>query len=427
MDSNATFVEGGERLDEQVAIQDLQKQLVAREAELRRVSNELTRVSEELARLRINTPILHENDQVSGICGVGIDIAHQRQIEEGLRQSEEKYRDLVERISDVIYTVDTTGELTYISPAVEGLLGYLPSEVIGQPFSKFVMPEDLGKMRERFEKLSTGIEPGPNVYRVLARTGEVRWIRASSQPIVDGEQVSGVRGVLTDITDRVRAEAQRERAAADAERERLSRDLHDAVMQTLFSVAAIAEVLPDRWERDPDKARRGLQDLQELTQGALAEMRTLLLAWQPGAQLGSDLGDLIHQLGDAMAARTRMPVTTTVVGECHPPDEVKLALYRITQEALNNVIKHAEASRAIVRLECTGEQGTLSISDNGRGFDPDDVPPHHLGLGIMRERAKAVGAAFAVASEPERGTEITVTWQAAGQTTGEGKQTSHDR
>jgi PAS domain S-box-containing protein len=375
--------------------------------------------------LSIKTPIVDENDHVSGICGVGIDITHQKQLEKELRESEEKYRDLVERISDVIYAVDTRGELTYINPAFEGLLGYLPPEVIGQHFSRFVVPEDLEKIRDSFQQLLAGIEAGPNVYRLLTKAGEVRWVRTSSQPIVDGERVSGIRGVLTDITDRVRAGAQRERAAADAERERLSRDLHDAVTQTLFSIAAIAEVLPDTWERDPDRARRGLQDLQEQTQSALAEMRTLLLAWRPDALLGRDLGELIHQLGDTMAARTRMPVTTTVVGECHPPAEVKEALYRISQEALNNVVRHAGASRAIVRLERTGEQVTLSISDNGRGFDPDDESPDQLGLGIMRERAQAVDAAFAVASEPGRGTEITVTWGEAGQTTDEPRAIRH--
>jgi PAS domain S-box-containing protein len=420
-DCMATHAEGDARLDEQGIIQNLQKQLAAKEAELQRVRVELTRVSAELASLSIKKPIIDDNDPVSGSSGVGIDSTHEKQIERESRESEEKYRDLVERISDVIYAVDRTGELTYVNPAVESLLGYLPSEVIGQPFSRFVLPEDLEKIRDSFEQLSNGIEPGPNVYRVLTKAGEVRWIRTSSEPIVDGEQVSGVRGVLTDITNRVRAEAQREQAAVDAERERLSRELHDAVTQTLFSIAAIAEVLPDTWERDPDKARRGLQELQELAQGAVAEMRTLLLAWRPEALLSRDLGELIHQLGDGMAARTRMPVTTTVVGEYPLSAEVKLALYRIAQEALNNVVKHAGANRAIVRLECTGEQVTLSISDNGRGFDPADVPLHHFGLGIMRERALAVGATFAVASEPGRGTEITATWEDATQMIGEGQ------
>ena len=334
-----------------------------------------------------------------------------------MRESQEKYRDLVERISDVIYTIDTTGQITYISPAIEPFLGYSPVEMVGRPFSEFIAPENLQRAEESFQQLAAGVSFGPNEYRVVTKTGQVRWVRASSQPIVDGEQVSGVRGVLTDITDHVRAEAELERAAAAAERERLARDLHDAVNQTLFSVAAIAEVLPDTWERDPAKARRGLQDLQGQTRGALAEMRTLLLTWRPEAWQDRDLGDSIHQLGDAMAARTRMPVTTTIVGECHPPAEVKLALYRIAQEELNNVVKHAGAGRAIIRLECTAERITLSISDDGRGFDPGEVAPHQLGLGIMRERAQAIGAAFTITSQHGNGTEINVTWEVARQTT----------
>jgi signal transduction histidine kinase len=237
---------------------------------------------------------------------------------------------------------------------------------------------------------------------------------------LDGGQVSGIRGVLTDITDRVRAEAQLEQAAADAERERLSRDLHDSVTQTLSSILAIAEVLPDMLERNPARAQRGLDQLREQTQGALAEMRTLLLAWRPESLPERDLGDLVHQLGDAMAARTQMPVTVTLVGECDAPAEVKLALYRIAQEALNNVVKHAGASRAIVRLQCKGEGIALSIRDDGRGFDPDGIGAHHLGLGIMRERAQAVGANCAVTSVPGHGTEITVAWEGA-PTAGKGR------
>ena len=186
--------------------------------------------------------------------------------------------------------------------------------------------------------------------------------------------------------------------------------------QTLFSIAAIAEVLPDIWDQDPDKARRGLGDLQQQTQSALAEMRRLLVSSRPGALLERDLASLIHELIDAMAARTRMPITATVVGECRPPADTKLALYRVAQEALNNVVKHAEASRAIVRLECTGEQVTLSVSDNGHGFDPDGVKPDQLGLGIMRERAEAADVALVVDSEPGYGTTVTATWNATSQT-----------
>jgi len=398
-----------------------------RENDLRIMASRRTESVEEATYLQgeeyvvyvtIKTPIIDRNGGAAGICGVGIDITQQKQIEKELRESEEKYRDLVERISDIIYTIDTVGMVTYVSPATVALLGYGPQEMVGKQFSDFIAPEGVPRGRDRFQQLSSGASPVANEYKFLTKGGEIRWMRASSQPIVDGEQVSGVHGVLTDITDRVRAEEQQRLAAATAERERLSRDLHDAVTQTLFSMAAIAEVLPDTWERDPAKARRGLQDLQEQTQGALAEMRSLLLAWRPEAFQDKGLGELIHQLGDAMVARTRMPVTTTVVGECQPSAEVKLALYRIAQEALNNVVKHAGAGRAIVRLQCSEMRTSLSINDDGCGFDPDGVTPHHLGLEIMRERAAAVGAGSTIASEPGQGTEVSVTWEDACRGTG---------
>ena len=139
-------------------------------------------------------------------------------------------------------------------------------------------------------------------------------------------------------------------------------------------------------------------------------MRSLLLAWRPETLATGELGDLIQELSDATEARTQITVTTTVIGDCHPPLEAKLAFYRIVQEALNNVVKHAGACRTIIRLQGTGTGIALSIIDNGRGFDPDTVGPGHLGLGIMRERARAAGAALSIASQPGGGTEISVTW-----------------
>ena len=112
-----------------------------------------------------------------------------------------------------------------------------------------------------------------------------------------------------------------------------------------------------------------------------------------------------------MVSRSKTPVTTTVIGECDPPPEVKLALYRIAQEAINNVVKHARAGKAIVRLQCTKARTTLSIADDGRGFDPGGVMPHHLGLQIMHERAAAVDAVLAITSKPGDGTEVAVTWE----------------
>jgi PAS domain S-box-containing protein len=333
-----------------------------------------------------------------------------KRVEEALRDSEEKYRKLVEEISDVIYTLDTGGVVTYVSPAVESLLGYCPSEVMGRPFAQFVAPEDLEQSGTRFRQLTSSEAPGLNEYRVVTKAGDVRWLRVSSQPIAKGNQVAGVRGVLTDVTDRKQAQEQLAEAVAAAERERLARDLHDAVTQTLFSVAVIAEALPRVWERDPDEARHGLEELRWQTQGALAEMRTMLLELRPAALTEQELGTLLRQLADGMMGRTRMPVTVSVVGECTLPDEVQIALYRIAQEALNNTIKHALASQASISLRCEPERVALCIKDNGRGFDLA-TQPHQFGLNVMRERVQGIGATLKIESRPGQGTEVAIDWR----------------
>jgi nitrate/nitrite-specific signal transduction histidine kinase len=217
---------------------------------------------------------------------------------------------------------------------------------------------------------------------------------------------------------------QAQELAVVKERSRLARDLHDAVTQTLFSASLIAEVLPRLWERNPDEGQRRLGELQELTRGALAEMRTLLLELRPSALVDAQLGDLLRQLAESITGRARVPVTVTVEGQRPLPSEVKVALYRIAHEALNNVAKHAGASQATVNLRCTppappeigGKQRggvELHVSDDGRGFDPEGISPESLGLGIMRERAEAIGATLTVESEIGRGTEVMVVWMDA--------------
>jgi signal transduction histidine kinase len=201
-------------------------------------------------------------------------------------------------------------------------------------------------------------------------------------------------------------------SAAAAERQRLARDLHDAVTQTLFSASLIADVLPRLWDKRPEDARKRLDELRELTRGALAEMRTLLLELRPSTLTEVELSELLRQLTEAMIARARLPVTLTIENEppLLPPD-VQVALYRIAQEALNNVTKHAGASAVSVHLRTEDERLTLVIEDNGRGFDPANVPPDHMGVGIMRERAETIGAALEIDSRPGQGTRLQVQWE----------------
>ena len=218
---------------------------------------------------------------------------------------------------------------------------------------------------------------------------------------------------------------QGQRAAVMEERSRLARDLHDAVTQTLFSASLIAEAVPASWEMDQQEGRQLLGELQQLTRGALAEMRTLLLELRPAALIETGLSDLLHQLGEAAAGRAGVSVSVAVSGDCIVPPDVHVVLYRIAQEALNNVVKHARASEVQLSLLCTaapddGEREVvIEIVDDGRGFDPAGVAPDHLGLGIMRERAETIGALLTIETAAGSGTCVRLSWREHGEAAGQ--------
>ena len=212
--------------------------------------------------------------------------------------------------------------------------------------------------------------------------------------------------------ENARLRAQAAQTAVAAERSRLARDLHDAVTQTLFSASLIAEVLPRLWERDRDEGLRRLSDLRQLTRGALAEMRTLLFELRPATLVEAELRDLLRQLSDALAGRARIPVNLQVDGAPRvlPPD-VQIAFYRVAQEALNNIFKHAEATQVDLALIYEPGGLLLTVDDNGRGFDPARIAnAESFGLNIMRERAEGIGANFGITSEPQGGTCVSLRW-----------------
>jgi PAS domain S-box-containing protein len=200
------------------------------------------------------------------------------------------------------------------------------------------------------------------------------------------------------------------------ERQRLAQNLHDAVNQSLFSAGLIAEVLPRLWEQDPDEGRRSLEDLRRLTRGAQADMRLLLAELRPSTLTDAELVDLLRLLGNALAGRTNIPINVTVTGQdalqeqITLPADVQVGLYRLCQEGLNNIAKHAGASRVDIQLQYDTGEFELRIRDDGRGFNPQQTPPGHYGLSMMRERAKAIGATLTITSRPGQGTEIIIRW-----------------
>jgi signal transduction histidine kinase len=217
-----------------------------------------------------------------------------------------------------------------------------------------------------------------------------------------------------EIEQRLLIESELAKRAADeavtADRTRLARDLHDAVTQTLFSASLTAEVLPDLWEMDVDEAKKSTEDLRQLTRGALAEMRTLLLELRPATLTQTRLNDLIKQLCEAFIGRSRLPITLTMEGEAQLPPDVQIAFYRVAQESLNNVFKYARATQVDVNLFLSSSSVHLETRDNGIGFDMATTKPTSLGMRIMRERAEAIGADLHITSSPGSGTCVKMGW-----------------
>jgi PAS domain S-box-containing protein len=207
----------------------------------------------------------------------------------------------------------------------------------------------------------------------------------------------------------------RAQAVASAEtRQAIARDLHDSVSQTLFSVtlqarAAQAELRKAGLGED-HPAARALAEVSQLNHGALAEMRALIFELRPGALAEEGLVAAVSKHAAAVAAREGIDVDVTGPADRLPlRPEAEEQLYRLTQEALNNVIKHARTRVASVAATSGPEGVSVAIRDDGIGFDPSLGRPGHLGLACMRERIARVGGRLDIASAPGAGTTITAT------------------
>ena len=395
---------------------------------------------------RINFALVRdEQGQPHYIVGMIEDITEERAARQTLAESEARFRAMFENSAVGMGMMSLDRLVIAANPAICAMLGYERDELIGQSPALITHPDDFASSTEQFRQLLSGeISHYIVERRYVRKGGEVFWAQVSMSLVrgPDGKPLYLV-GLISDIDAQKRAaerlasqeaehrrqleqriaertadlnaanERLREKAALDAvaaERTRLARDLHDAVTQTLFSTTLIADVLPDLWAMNQDEGQRRLEELRQLTRGALAEMRTLLVELRPNALTEVPLPTLLRQLTEAMAGRSRVVIHLSAEGECRLPPDVQLGLYRIAQEALHHVAQHAQARQAVVTLRLC-DPVRLTVADDGAGFDPSAVAADHLGLRIMRERAEAIGARLSVYSELGEGTQISVVWQ----------------
>jgi PAS domain S-box-containing protein len=312
-----------------------------------------------------------------------------------------------------------------------GYNGYVSDQVMQSVRLSIARPSHLRWMAETGQPL---IIQDVDQYQRWVKLESSAWVRSyAGAPIRTGEQVigfinldsaepchfktfhaEGLRAFVDQAAiaiENARLYSQAQELAAVEERSRIAHDLHDAVSQTLWSACLIADGLPAVWDKDPSEGRRNLDTLRQMTRGALAEMRALLLELRPAALAEVDLGELLRQLTQAFTGRTRIPVALIITERRMLPPEVQATLYRITQEALNNIARHAAASQVAVYLCHEPGRVELRVCDNGIGFKLDEVAPGHLGIGIMRERAESIGASLKIDSQVGRGTTVEASWE----------------
>ena len=195
--------------------------------------------------------------------------------------------------------------------------------------------------------------------------------------------------------------------AALEERHRLARELHDSVSQALYGITLGTRTARTLLKRDPARAAEPLDYALSLAEAALAEMRALIFELRPESLESEGLIVALEKLATAAHARHHIDVRMTLSDEPPISLEAKQAFYRIAQEALQNVVRHARATEVTVRLfQQDGEELSLDIRDNGIGFDPSGSFPGRLGLNSMRERVLRLGGAFTLESVPDEGTHI---------------------
>lgn len=345
-------------------------------------------------------------------------LVERKRAEVALRESEERYRELFENAKDAIYVHDLEGTYLKANRAAEELSGYTREEIVGHQYTEFIAEEHVNFVRKTFcAKLA---QQGETSYEVdvIAKDGRRVPVEVSSRAIYENGQIVGVQGMARDITERKLAQdtlqmfSRQLIEAQEDERRRIARELHDQIGQILTAVKMNLHTV----QRFNLAAEAGLyvKDNIEAVDEALRLVRDLSIDLRPPVL--DDLG-LVTALGwyvDRYTQRTGLNVD--VVAELPDPNErfsreLETACFRIAQEALTNVVRHASASKVALQLTKTAKTLTLVVKDNGVGFDLKSLRKRSpraatLGLVSMQERAHAAGGTLEIESVPSRGTRI---------------------
>lgn len=388
-----------------------------------------------------SAPILRTG-RPAGFRGIIVDISERVQAEEVLRETALKFRQLAEAISEVYFIKDVrTRRTLYISPACETVWGKSCQSFYDNPesFQESVHPEDRDKIADVLKLQGQGI-PTCAEYRIIRPEGAVRWVRSKTFPVRNsGGALYRIAGVAEDITERKEAEEHMLNHAAqlqalssrlvevrETERRSIARELHDEIGQLGTGLKLGLDLLANAASGE---MRAQVNHLQVLAGELIAEVRNLSLGLRPS--MLDDLGLLpaLSWLFKRSQDQTGIIVEFTHRGISRRflPD-VETAVYRTAQEAITNAARYADVSLLFVTVTADAKTITLTVADQGRGFDPETVlaRPESTGLFGMRERVDSIGGILTITSAPGAGTSITILLPITERTTSRTDHEDHD-
>lgn len=319
---------------------------------------------------------------------------------------------------DAIITVDAAQTIVLYNRAAGNIFGWPGSEAIGQPLA-FLMPErfraDHRQHMLRFGQTgvtSRRMGDGTVIYGLRANGEEFPMDASISQ--LENAEGKLFTVILRDVTERVRAQQERSAFAAAAsaireeEKTRVARELHDELAQSLTALKMDTNWVRDNVASDPAQARQKLTDMLGLIDGAVASTRRIAADLRPLLLDDLGLAPAIEWLAGAFTQRHGVPCRLHMANEIELQEPYATAVFRIVQESLANVAKHAKATDVDVTIEHRPDEIVLSVQDNGCGFDAAQPLLGSLGLMGLRERAELLKGTVAIVSAPGQGTRVDV-------------------
>jgi len=343
------------------------------------------------------------------------DLIERTLTEEALRDSEARFRLIANTAPVMIWMSGPEGQITYLNHTWQEFTGRPLDGMVGQVQADVLHPDEAARCRELFAKASDRREPFELEHRLRRHDGEYRWVVTAGVPRyeVDGSFV-GYIGTGVDITERKRAEealsavSQKLIEAHEEERSRIARELHDDINQRLAVMSVRLGQLKQLPSVPAGDLRDEIGDVGQEIANLVNDVQALSHALHPPRLDLLGLEAAAAALSDEVS--TRHGVTIDVHIENIPkrlPADISLCLYRVLQEALQNVVKHSVSRQAHVALKGHGDAVSLTVKDSGAGFHADEaMRGPGLGLTSMRERLKVVGGRLSIQSQPGRGTTI---------------------